>query len=307
MAELRRQRCNGEDALQVHERPSDGEGEPGGEDEDTGRGAYRDEGPDMQAQLSRTIESEIIPRLLLTHRGELELRRCAAKAAPAPDPEQVSNFSRLLLLPDASSAYFLLESELAKGVPLETLMLELLAPAARRLGEFWEADLCDFAQVTLGLSRLHGLLRTLQPTMPLCDDGIDPTRRILLVPSPGEQHTFGIVVVEEFFRRAGWDVAGGFGTVGTDVSDLVRREAFGIVGFSLGCETRLESLALLIRRVRQASRNRDVFIMVGGPVFVRRPELAMLVGADTTAADGRTAVELADELLGRADLPRSRC
>ena len=48
-------------------------------------------------------------------------------------------------------------------MPLELLFLRLLAPAARRLGELWEGDLCTFTDVTIGLSHLQQVLRELSP------------------------------------------------------------------------------------------------------------------------------------------------
>jgi methanogenic corrinoid protein MtbC1 len=40
-----------------------------------------------------------------------------------------------------------------------------------------------------------------------------------------------------------------------------------------------------------------VIVLVGGAAFVRRPELALLVGADATALDANAAVETAQRLL----------
>ena len=51
----------------------------------------------------------------------------------------------------------------AQGVSLESLYLDLLAGAARRLGEWWASDLCDFADVTVGVGRLQQILRELSP------------------------------------------------------------------------------------------------------------------------------------------------
>jgi methanogenic corrinoid protein MtbC1 len=31
-------------------------------------------------------------------------------------------------------------------------------------------------------------------------------RSAVLVTAPGDQHTFGVFILQEFFRRAGWDV-----------------------------------------------------------------------------------------------------
>jgi methanogenic corrinoid protein MtbC1 len=46
--------------------------------------------------------------------------------------------------------------------------------------------------------------------------------------------------------------------------------------------------------IRQASRNRDITVMVGGRLFLERPELVAKVGADAMATDARQAVMVAD-------------
>jgi MerR family transcriptional regulator, light-induced transcriptional regulator len=105
-----------------------------------------------------------------------------------------------------------------------------------------------------------------------------------------------VSMVASYFRNAGWAVMQATGTA-QDVVRIVRRQPVGIVGFSLSCETRLDSLAALIRRVRRASRNREIGILVGGQVFAERPELAVLIGADATAPDGPTGVLMAQSVL----------
>ena len=122
-------------------------------------------------------------------------------------------------------------------------------------------------------------------------------RRILLVPAPGEQHTFGLAMVATFFRRAGWTVWSEPLACSNDLVGIVRNEWFSVVGFSLSCASRMEALATHIRRVRRASRNPAVGILVGGQVFLERPELVVLVGADATAVDGRQATLQAENLV----------
>jgi methanogenic corrinoid protein MtbC1 len=180
---------------------------------------------------------------------------------------------------------------------MEALYLELLAPAARHLGELWTADLCGFAEVTVGLCRLHQVLRELSPAFQNEGGRRAHGRRALLVPVPGDQHTFGLVMVAEFFRRAGWDVWSGPPASRGELVGIVRREWFAVVGFSASCDTRLEALASGIHAVRRASRNPAVGVLVGGPVFVEHPELATLIGADATAVDGRQATLQAESLL----------
>lgn len=244
------------------------------------------------AGLVRTIEAHIIPRLLLAHRPP------AARAghADAPRLDDVVALASLAMAHEASAALSLVESLRARGTPLEAIYLELLAPAARHLGQLWEADLCSFTEVTLGLCRLQQVLNAL--TAELNGDPERPRhgRRALLVPAPGEQHTFGLSMVAEFLRRAGWDVWAEAASK-QELIALVRAEWFAVIGFSVSCDTRLDVLAGAVRAIRRASRNPYLGVMVGGSVFVDHPELVSFVGADATAADARQACLQAETLL----------
>jgi methanogenic corrinoid protein MtbC1 len=250
------------------------------------------------ALLAKAIEHEIIPRLMLAHRSPHE---CLTLPELDPASEQVTQkdvetFARLVLSDDENLAQACIDAMRLKGIAVETIYLELLAPVARHLGSLWEQDLCDFTEVTIGLGRLHQVLRELSPgfSQPLSHAGNG--RRILLLPSPGEQHTFGLVMVSEFFRHAGWDVAGGPWEAGADPVIMVRREWFDVVGFSLGSELHLDELAQCIRAVRKAAINPRVGIMVGGPIFSLHPEFVARVGADGAASDGRKAPDVAEKL-----------
>jgi len=259
--------------------------------------------------LLRTIEGEIIPRLVLSRRGNGERAITPATAVtPAtlgwtPDKELVAELAQLVARDDVSAAATRIDALRQSGLTVETLYLELLAPVARYLGELWEADIVDFVTVTLGCSRLQQLLHELSPSFFREAEPHEHRRRVLLVPVPGEQHTFGIYMVAEFFRRAGWDVWSGC-LPNRELADLVRHEAFSLVGFSLSGDQRLDALASSIRAVRRASCNRGIGVLVGGPVFVGHPELVSLVGADATAQDGRQATLQAQNtlsLLSRAN------
>ena len=144
------------------------------------------------------------------------------------------------------------------------------------------------------------LVRELSPAF--CDAAQPQyqTRRALLVPAHGEQHTFGLYMVAEFLRRAGWDVAAGPVASTAEMLVLLRDQWYAVVGISVSCDVRLEGLAAAIHAIRRASRNRGIGVMVGGPAFLERPELAALVGADASAVDGRQAALQAESLLALA-------
>lgn len=249
------------------------------------------------SQLFKTIETEIIPRLMLAHGEAVQCPVLPDIGAAGPDARTVIEFTRMVVEQDGAVAAAYVEALRAQGTPLETLYLELITPAARRLGELWEADLCDFTEVTVGLWRLQQVLRGLSPAFREEAHAAPSGHRILLVPAPGEQHVLGLIIVGDYFRRAGWDVWGEPPATSDDLPGLVRGERFDVVGLSVGCEVRVEMLAAEVNAIRTASRNPDVIVMVGGPLFNKYPDLVAAVGADASARDGRDAVLQAGRLL----------
>lgn len=248
------------------------------------------------AVLSRAIEHEIIPRLMLAHPTAADCLSMTSTPSPQVSTDDVTAFAKLVLAPDENVAHACIETMRSSGISVETIYTDLLAPVARYLGKLWEEDLCDFTEVTLGLGRLHQVLRELSPAFSqtnLTTNG----RRALLLPAPGEQHTFGLVMVSEFFRRAGWDVGGGPWEAGADPVMMVRSEWFDVVGFSLGDVTRLDALADCIKQIRQSALNSSISILVGGPLFLAHPEYVSFVNADAASTDGAQAPTLAARLV----------
>ncbi|WP_081631165.1 cobalamin-dependent protein [Methylobacterium sp. 77] len=242
--------------------------------------------------LSRIVETDIIPRLKLLHP---QLAPSASAPLAKPDAQQVEAFTQLLLGSDLSAASDAVRDHLAKGYSAENMFLELLAPAASLLGRLWEEDLCDFIEVTVGVARLRLLLSQYRSEPKVSSQ--EEHRAALLMGAPGELHTFGVAVVEQFLQAAGWQVASGLASSPSQISDLVSSTWFDVVGLTLSCETRLDGLRASIQAIRDVSRNRSVGIMVGGPVFLDKPELVEHVGADASAVDAPTAVLLAQRLL----------
>jgi len=146
--------------------------------------------------------------------------------------------------------------------------------------------------VGLSQSRFATLLGVSVRTLQDWEQG----RRALLVPAPKEQHNFGVLMVAEFLRRAGWDVSAQPVISSKQAVEIVSGEWYAILGLSLSCEDGLDDLALEITDARKQSRNEDLAVIVGGRVFVDHPEYAVQVGADAMAVDGRHAVLQADSL-----------
>ena len=256
--------------------------------------------------VEQTVEQDVIPRLLLARRDDAAASPPQAVAAVTQaasltvSEAQVAELVNLVLSREEAKAIAFVEGLHAAGYVAETLYLDLLAPTARQLGQMWVDDDCDFTDVTVGLFLLQNTLRELGATY-RDNVALNPAApRILLVPLPREQHTFGLSMVYDFFRRAGWNAWSGPVESENELVGMVRGEWFDIVGFSLPCDEQLDDARAMIRMVRAASMNQKVAIMVGGPGFSENPLLAATIGADGTAVDGRQAVKAADALLALA-------
>ena len=255
----------------------------------------------IQSIIEQTVEQSVIPRLLLARRDAAAPAATTRSAgASLVSSEHVAELVAMVVAREEASAIAYVEALHAGGIPAETLYLDLLAPTARHLGQMWTDDDCDFTDVTVGLFLLQNALRELGSNFQ-SNEATDATApRALLVPLPGEQHTFGLSMVFDFFRRAGWNAWSGPVASDDELAAMLRNAWFDVVGFSLACDEQLQDATRAIRLVRKASRNPDVAVMVGGPGFAANPALAALVGADGTAVDGRQAVQQAKALLALA-------
>ncbi|MFM7395934.1 MAG: B12-binding domain-containing protein [Gammaproteobacteria bacterium] len=248
--------------------------------------------------LLRTIEGEVIPRLILAHRTVVEGNHCDDLSSPLrPGSTEVFELARIVLRGSMVEALAYLRGLQTLGMSTETIYLELLAPVARHFGARWEAETSDFVEVTVSLKKLQDLAHQLSEANSESQAPTKVGRRALFVALPKEQHVFGAQLVGEFLRRAGWDVWDAPGANEPDILSLVGREWFAVVGLSISTASQLPSLAALIRKVRRSSINRNVRVMVGGLPFAGHPERVTKVGADATAIDGKDAVERAEQLL----------
>jgi MerR family transcriptional regulator, light-induced transcriptional regulator len=246
-----------------------------------------------EAQLTLFIRKQVIPRLAVAH-GLTQAAESEPSRPAKPSIELLTAFADLAVNEEATAVAAFVEDLVAQGVPIESVYLDWIAPAARQMGCDWESDRCDFSQVTIGMWKLQQVLHLLSPSF-LKDSvpGKSP-RRALLASVPGEQHTLGLFMISEFFRRAGWDVWSELPSDYEDIIGRARGEWFDLVGLSVGGDLKLEALSHAVTSLRRASRNSDVVVMVGGPVVITNPEIALTVGADLAARDARQAVAQAE-------------
>jgi methanogenic corrinoid protein MtbC1 len=251
---------------------------------------------DYARSLTTLIESEIIPRMMVAHATDAPTAAPVERGAVIGQDEIVA-FAPLVMQVEADELLVHVEAMIARGVTFESVLVDLLAPTARLLGEYWDDDRCDFVDVTMGLWRLQEVVHEISGRQPDQRLSGNSARRALFSPMPGEQHSFGTVVIEDVFRREGWLTDR---LCDADTADLLKRakdDWFDIIGLTVSCDCHIAPLRTIIAALRDVSKNPHVCVMVGGRVFSADPDLAVHVGADGTARDAKAAPRVADELV----------
>lgn len=256
------------------------------------------------ANLSQTIEGEIIPRLMVmfdsaTRRSSSASSASSQRAVPEPPyTGDTEEFVGLLLHHPIDVATRYVTVLMDDGAQLKNIYLDLLAPAARHLGVMWEEDDCNFAEVTVGVARMHQLLHMFSPCF-CAHQSTDPDNEhsALIVPMPGEKHTFGHLMVVEFFRSEGWTVWSGSPDTEDEILQLVSEQSFSIVGVSIAADRHLDRLKPLIHNIRKRSISEDIKILLGGRAFLESHRDPKEFGADGSASDGEEAVQVANGIV----------
>ncbi|WP_085340009.1 cobalamin B12-binding domain-containing protein [Aquidulcibacter paucihalophilus] len=246
--------------------------------------------------LAQMVEGDIIPRLMLAHKTHREQNQGKA-AGKVLGHTAVVDLAHILLTHEVDDVELIMHAYLSSGMHLDEIYVDLMAPAARHLGEMWENDTATFADVTIGLGRMQTLLNRLSDSYRNQEEVRDDLASGLFVTPAGEMHSFGIRMVDELFRRAGWRTLCEPNSRINDVLAMVASEGFHILGIGISTESQVPFVRELIRQVRKVSHNRHILVLVGGSYIVGRPELAASIGADFSASDGREAIAIAETVI----------
>ena len=162
----------------------------------------------------------------------------------------------------------------------------------------WEDDTYSFAEVTIAMGTLQRCVHRLQGAWLAADAASTWNgRSVILSPGAGEQHWFAVQVLESLFLRSRWQVDARLEYDRRGLMKTLSKQHVDALGLSISRDALLDQLSSDLDELRGQSRNRSIVILVGGRVFVGRPELARKVGADGTADDATAAVALAQRLV----------
>lgn len=271
-----------------------------------GRGIATDMLPSSLIALSNALD-EIVPNdLRTTLQPSIEHGLAAAREPAAPttsiieslDPpwrELAQGYFDLVIEGDRVESIAWIERALDAGHSPAEITDRILTPVQGEFGRLWHLGSMSVADehVATEISR-EVLNRLAPPPVKLSDNA----PRMLTLAVAGDQHDFGIRVVTDRFRAAGWHVD----ALGANVPplDLVGR-ALRInphaVAISVSLSTLMRPTRRLIQLLRTDSVLRSATVIVGGPPFGRMPNLWRRLGADLCSNSPSEAVELVSRRL----------
>ena len=252
---------------------------------------------DCRRSMRSVLETQIIPRLVLAH------RQGTVRAEPSrslrPRPEDILMLAQRCAAGDRAGAASVIEGLRAQGLDQDSVLVDLIGPAARHLGAQWEDDRASFSDVTLGLVLMHELIHSMGYEYHDGPQEAGVVRRVMLASAPGSQHVLGLSIVSEFFRKAGWQVVLEVSPSSAELCRAVKNEWFDLVGVSVALDAQLPGLPELVKKLKAASRNPATPVLLGGPVFGLREYRAESFGAQAICLDARESVRLGLSVLPR--------
>ena len=251
-----------------------------------------------QDPMCSVIEGDIIPRLMMAHVVDGSMR--PIEELSEIDSQDTQRFVTLPLKLEAPSLLEEVDRFLDQGVRVEDVFLDLLAPAARHLGEMWNNDECDFVDVTMGLWRLQEVMREISLRSPPSVSPREDTRSALFCPIPGDVHSFGAQMIEELFARAGWQSEVLLRPERRELLDHLARRPFDVIGLTVSRDSPVSALSSLIKAIRSVAINPHLSVLVGGHMINENPALVAEIGADGTGVDARAALKTAERLIDAA-------
>lgn len=257
---------------------------------DSRRAELSDNPADLNALVRDRVRAFVTRHGLSTVVGR---RMEASTQLPPCGGETTVLLADLAMANDGPALRKALQVYVEAGWSKAVILLDLLTPVVRLIGVYWEEDRCDFATVTVATNLVQRVVYELdsrERRLPLAN-----APRALVAATPGDQHSFGVVVVAEMLRAAGWIVLARLDATQEELCADVASDDYRLVALSLSRTSRLDVLRDTLAGMRRENRAGGVCFMVGGRVFAAGEADARSVGADVSAVDASDVIRLMEE------------
>lgn len=243
---------------------------------------------ELPEDVVMSLAREVISRV-----GSRENKLLRTPAVPS-NLEIIALCDALLSQDEAAAAQFIMHLR-HDGTKTEDIYLIYMARAARMLGDMWDDNKIDFVTVTLGTGRLLAIMRGMRPLFetPLRVHG----KNAIFASVPGENHTIGVRMATDIFRKDGWEIDLKVGLDHNSLVDQIERQPSGIIGLSIGGKHTMEPLSKLVVALNICCPN-SLILVCGQDVEHSKPVL-QLMGLDAIAETFDEAKQKMAELWDR--------
>lgn len=204
-----------------------------------------------------------------------------------PTVEELEELCTALISDNDTAAAEIIFSARAEGAPPEAIYLKYLAAAARMLGDWWNEDRADFVQVTVGTGRMFAIMRGMKHLFVPAFDA--PEKSAIFASVPGEDHTFGIRMAADLFRKEGWEISLKIGLDHDELVAEIERTPSSIIGLSLAGRHSVDALSRLVVALHICCPHAP--LLVSGRDVEGAEPLLGLMGVDCIAHDLEEARE----------------
>jgi len=177
-------------------------------------------------------------------------------------------------------------------IDVPSLYDDVLAPAARRIGDLWHLGDISVADEHFATRLTQDVMAEARWIAP--PGAAEPRERVVLACAPEEQHEIGLRMLADVLAAHGWDVhLLGARTPARALVAYATKVDASAVGLSCGSPLSVPSLAEAVGGLRDACPG--VRILLGGRVVEDYPTIVGALGADagcTRLAEAPDAVEL---------------
>lgn len=239
----------------------------------------------VRSTLSQESLSDLATRAMARLREESRAGGLSREASACMKSPLATALATALCDDGTDEADLIVADLIEAGVPVDDVCLDHLAPAARCLGEWWENDRLPFTDVTMATSRIQAILRRMPAGRKA--RACNGCKGAVFGAVPGEQHTLGVMMAADLFRRNGWDVSLLIGLDHAEMMARLERDDRHVVGLSCSGDhslAALEQLMIALRRTRP-----DVRIILSGQIATDEAAVAKLPAADAVVTNMQEA------------------
>lgn len=215
--------------------------------------------------------------------------------------EEITKLTNLLLDTEEGSFELAITVLKTHGAPIDYIVLDLIPSIARQLGKQWEDDSLSFADVSIGVNKLERVIHKLDYLFQANQLDRQQNKSIFISGFPGSQHSLGTLIFANFLIYSGWQVHRPNQVNMDSIVYGVSSKEIQAIAISVSTNEQLEKLPELINLLREKSKNPEIIVLIGGPLYNKAPDEFKHIQANIKAFTPEESVQKLEQHLSQLE------